>query len=328
MLMKLYYLYQKSPKRLHELKRMVDAWEQSVPKPSKSYGTRWIDHKLRSMQIILDNFGVYMGHIKSLSQTDSQASKRAELKGYYQRWTNASVPIHMAIYLNVLSPLWRLSLVFQQDEHDPVKVVRRIEEFTLTMAKLKLLIDMSLDSPNNIMTNLNKLLDDVREDQGYHFYQGIKLAQFEIAKESTRVLYTETISNITTAMEGRFNDISTSPLFKNIICLLDISTWPMNDIAGFGIDHVNDIAGHFSEVLIHSKCNVQELQNEWTVVKTYVKPMYQNNTNEKYVKLWERIFINEEVLKECKNILHIFELLLITPLITQNWNGCSPACSE
>ena len=33
----------------------------------------------------------------------------------------------------------------------------------------------------------------------------------------------------------------------------------------------------------------------------------------KYVKLWERIFINEEVLKECKNILHIFELLLITP---------------
>ena len=182
MLMKLYYLYQKSPKRLRELKRMADAWEQSVPKPSKSYGTRWIDHKLRSMQIILDNFGVYMGHIESLSQTDSQASKRAELKGYYQRWTNASVPIHTAIYLDVLSPLRRLSLVFQQDEHDPVKVVRRIEEFTLTMAKLKLLIDMSLDSPNNIMTNLNKLLDDVREDQGYHFYQGIKLARFEIAK--------------------------------------------------------------------------------------------------------------------------------------------------
>ena len=158
-----------------------------------------------------------MGYIESLSQTDSQASKRAELKGYYQRWTNASVPIHMAIYLDVLSPLRHLSLVFQQDEHDPVKVVRHIVEFTLTMAKVKLLIDMSLDSPNNIMSNLNKLLDDVREDQGYQFYQGIKLARFEIAKESTRVLYTETISNITTAMEGRFNDISTSPLSKNII---------------------------------------------------------------------------------------------------------------
>ena len=172
---------------------------------------------------------------------------------------------------------------------------------------------MSLDYTNNIMTNLNKLLDDVREDLCYHFYQGIKLARFEIAKESTRVLYTETISNTTTAMEGRFNDISTSTLFKNIICLLDISTWPMNDIAGFGIDRVNDIAEHFSEVLIHSKCNVQELQNEWTFKDLCQAYMYQNNRNEKYVKLWERIFINEEVLKECKNILHIFELLLITP---------------
>ena len=24
---------------------MSEAWEKSVPKPSKSYGTRWIDHK-------------------------------------------------------------------------------------------------------------------------------------------------------------------------------------------------------------------------------------------------------------------------------------------
>ena len=49
MLMKMYYLYQKSPKRVRELKRMSEAWEKSVPKPSKSHGTRWIEHKLKSM---------------------------------------------------------------------------------------------------------------------------------------------------------------------------------------------------------------------------------------------------------------------------------------
>ena len=48
-LMKLYYLYQKSPKRLRELKHMSEAWEKSVPKLSKSHGTCWIDHKLKSM---------------------------------------------------------------------------------------------------------------------------------------------------------------------------------------------------------------------------------------------------------------------------------------
>ena len=60
MLMKLYYLYQKSPKRLRELKRMSEGWEKSVPKPSKSDDTRWIDHKLKSMQIVLQNYGDFL----------------------------------------------------------------------------------------------------------------------------------------------------------------------------------------------------------------------------------------------------------------------------
>ena len=44
--------------------------EKSVPKPSKSYGTRWIDHKLTSMKIMLENYGAYISHVESLSQTD------------------------------------------------------------------------------------------------------------------------------------------------------------------------------------------------------------------------------------------------------------------
>ena len=105
MLMKFYYLYQKSPKRLRELKRIAEAWEKSVPKPSKSYGTRWIDHKLTSMKIMLENYGAYISHVESLSQTDSQALKRAELKGYLLKWKDASIPISLAIYLGVPSPL-------------------------------------------------------------------------------------------------------------------------------------------------------------------------------------------------------------------------------
>ena len=135
MLMKLYYLYQKSPKRLRELKRMSKAWEKSVPKPSKSHGTRWIDHKLKSMQIVLENYRVFLAHVEYLSQTYSQAQKRSELKGYYQRWTDTSIPVHMAIYLDVLSPLRRLSPGFQQELHDPVTAICCIQEFTQTMIK-------------------------------------------------------------------------------------------------------------------------------------------------------------------------------------------------
>ena len=55
MLMTFCYLYQKSPKCLRELKCIAEAWEKSVPKRSKSYGTCWIDHKLTSMKIMLEN---------------------------------------------------------------------------------------------------------------------------------------------------------------------------------------------------------------------------------------------------------------------------------
>ena len=67
MLMKLYYLCQKSPKRLRELKHMSEAWEKSVQKPSKNHGTYWIDHKLKSMQIALENYGVFLAHVESVT---------------------------------------------------------------------------------------------------------------------------------------------------------------------------------------------------------------------------------------------------------------------
>ena len=71
--MKMCYLYQKSPKRLRELQRMSEAWEKLVSRPSKSHDTRWIDHKLKSMQIVLENYGVFLVHVESLSQNNSQA---------------------------------------------------------------------------------------------------------------------------------------------------------------------------------------------------------------------------------------------------------------
>ena len=157
MLMKFYYLHQKSPKHQRE------AWEKSVPKSSKRYGTRWIDHRLTSMKIMLKNYGAYISHVESLSQTDSQALNRAELKGYLLKWKDASIPTSLAIYSDVLSPLKLLSLSFQQELHDLVKAVRCIQDFNLTMVKLNVLVDESLENPESIMTNLKKLFKDVEK---------------------------------------------------------------------------------------------------------------------------------------------------------------------
>ena len=124
MVMKLYYLYKKSPKRYRELKELSEAYANSIPKPSKVHATRWIEHKYSAMKKFLENYGKYMVHLESLSHTDSQALKRSEILGTIKTWRHVMYPMYMAVYLDILSPIRRISLAMQQEIHDPVKTIK------------------------------------------------------------------------------------------------------------------------------------------------------------------------------------------------------------
>ena len=70
----------------------------SIPKPIKTTGTWWIEHKVNAMKIVLKSYGVFLSHIESLSQTDSNPAKQQELKGYLNKWKDDSYPIHLDIF--------------------------------------------------------------------------------------------------------------------------------------------------------------------------------------------------------------------------------------
>ena len=46
--------------------------------------------------------------------------------GRIKIWRHAMYPVYMAVYLDMLSPICRISLAMQQEIHDPVKVIKRI----------------------------------------------------------------------------------------------------------------------------------------------------------------------------------------------------------
>ena len=56
----------------------------------------------------------------------------------------------MAICLDILSPVCRVSIVMQSDFHDQVKVVKRILDFRWTMAKLVLVLEEALHKEGTI----------------------------------------------------------------------------------------------------------------------------------------------------------------------------------
>nr|XP_047122893.1 zinc finger protein 862-like [Hydra vulgaris] len=275
-LLNLRSLYEQSPKRLRELKLISEAWETSIPKPAKSYGTRWLDHKWNAMNIALENYGAYISHLESLSQTDSQPSKRAELKGFLRLWKKASLVIHLSVYLDVLAPLRRLSIAFQQDLHDPVKAVRRVQQFNLTMAKLRIILSNSVDkmcTEQTILTNYKKLIGNVTEK----------------------------------------DDITFSPLFQNLIVLLDVSFWPVNPDCIFGDKEIAEIVIYFNELLKNGGCDTNKISIEWIILKSYIFPMLRNSGGEIYLKIWKKIFLTDIIIAECRNILDVFELLLLCP---------------
>ena len=84
MLTKLYYLYQKSPKRLQQLRELNDAYEKSIPKPTKAYVTRWVDFKFQAMERILGNCDPYIIHLEQLAHSDSQPKKTRRNKRLFK----------------------------------------------------------------------------------------------------------------------------------------------------------------------------------------------------------------------------------------------------
>ena len=91
------------------------------------------------MEINLANCIIFMAHIEYLSQTDSQALKRAEIEGLAKKWLQGKY-MHLAMFLDILTPIKTLSLTTQKKVHDPVNTIKRINEFSWTKTKLKILI--------------------------------------------------------------------------------------------------------------------------------------------------------------------------------------------
>ena len=101
----IYSLYETSPKRYHELQKIAEAYGETIPKPMNPYRTRWIDHKLQTMRAALEHCRPLKSHVESLSQTNSQPKRRPQLTGFIKHWKNASLPLPMSIYLDILSPM-------------------------------------------------------------------------------------------------------------------------------------------------------------------------------------------------------------------------------
>ena len=125
MLLRLYYIYDKSPKKCRELEGIVNnlkdcfQFDDNGVRPLRASGSRWVCHKLNAMQRVLSKYGAYTSHLATLSEDSSVKSvDREKLKGYLRKWTNAKYLLGCAIFIDVLTPCAILSKTMQSDSLD------------------------------------------------------------------------------------------------------------------------------------------------------------------------------------------------------------------
>ena len=182
--------------------------------------------------------------------------------------------------------------------------------------ELVIVLDKALNE-GTVLTHYKKFLDSVKINaDGKPTYHGIQLNRYKRTKKLIQNHYLLTLTNICNNVQKRFKNILDSPVFKHIESLVDTFAWPIKeDCDTFGNSAIVELRNHFQTLLQNNKCDIEKIDSEWLTLKTHMMPVVQNQDRRKsnYLDIWQKIFRNESIKQECKNVLHVFEIMLIVP---------------
>ena len=85
--------------------------EAHIVKPRKAHGTRWVQHQLEATRAMLRSYDVLAAHLESMSA--DPAHDQAQAMGLLAKLTSFKFVVHLAFIVDLLNPLSKLSLAWQ-----------------------------------------------------------------------------------------------------------------------------------------------------------------------------------------------------------------------
>ena len=73
------------------------------------------------------------------------------------------------------------------------------------------------------------------------------------------------------------------------------------------------LVDQFREILRKRNCVIDLSNAECQVLKNFMVPLIKNNKVLPYLDIWKQVFTNSKLKSECKNVLHLFEILFVMP---------------
>ena len=206
-LLSVYLLYKRSPKKLSELKEIHENLKEEMGfteggvKPQKANGTRWVAHMVSAIKMLIDKWGIYIHHLEQMKEDKSyKGPERAKFSGYLTKWKQPRIPL-LALFADRLDIPRRLSLELQKDQ---ITLISAMQKLSDTNSRMTLFENKQFEkSPQvkHFLSNLGQTEDDSYVYQGIQFSSGLYEQTFKQVKEQKNRLLRYMRKGITNRLE-------------------------------------------------------------------------------------------------------------------------------
>ena len=320
MLLRLYFLYEKSPRKCRELSDLIVDLKEvfEFPEggnlPVRAHGSRWITYKRKALQRVVDRYGAYLNHLATLIEDKSiKSTDRQRLKGYLLKWREAKMIIGTALYTDALKPASLLSLTMQDDDIDVVKGIKHILKSHSSLKKLT--------SQNPLEWPVTKVvLSRLKDEHGGKVYQGAELHYFSDATtKSCKDQALADLNSLNEQMRARL-EWSDVDLMRSILLFLDTQSWQDSEGSSKD-DRMSEIKSAllsltevFRAPLEAKGADLSSILDEIEDIVDYTRT-YLRIGCDTYRKVWYQLYTSPDAVK-WPNILLICELLFSLPFST------------
>ena len=187
------YCYEKSSKKLRELRKLhkvlseLYEFEDGRVKSTKCSGTRWIAHVLRSMSGLIDKFGLYLQRFETIISDTTKKIDKATFEEKRKQLTDASILLRSALFIDLLEPAKKFSILSQREDFNIIDMVDCLHDMLLSYQIRKRNIDNDQDIVYSFPA-VEKLLKNIKittSENGTlaYQYQDVKLIIFNVRQQ-------------------------------------------------------------------------------------------------------------------------------------------------
>ena len=335
----LYYLYTKSSKKHRELKNLYELLKgefemfSSGVRPVKATGTRWIDHKLRAMDRVVEKFGLYCAHLSNTISTTTNSKDRSTLEGKFDKLVDAKVLLRCALFTDILAEAKKFSLITQKSDINIIGVLDLVESTKNNYERLFRKLSKNRNYVFQLPT-LKSVIDAIEsnDEDGEAMYQDQKVNYYIREKKYIENHALDMVQAIISCFEKRYGNLYSNDteaavnvnsdhgdrILLDICQILNCNIWPKNQTSNekefvVQLNAFRNVFDRYSGMEIFKEFIKEDVTESFMALTNYAY-RYFDISNIKPMEFWSKMLNLHKHNTSWKVALLIVELCFCAPI--------------